>query len=141
MLILQFHHITTRHSKRYKKPPSLSCISGRFFYAQNSAMKQIFIKSKNNDLLFKDLVAVNDAKTYQVNFNQWAKSINDDVSSVSWSVENGQATISNTTLTDNVASALITFNGIGRVFIEIKAITATEIKTIWLDILVKDPAF
>ena len=104
-------------------------------------MKQIFIKSKNNDLLFKDLVAVNDAKTYQVNFNQWSKSINHDVSDVSWSIENGQATISNTTLTNNVASALITFNGTGRVFIEIKAITATEIKTIWLNILVKDPAF
>lgn len=104
-------------------------------------MKEIFIKSKNNNQVFKDLVLVNEAKTYRVNLNQWAKSINEDVSSVSWSIEEGQASVSNTTLTNNVASTLITFNGIGRVFIKIKATTTKEIKLIGLDILVKDPAF
>ena len=103
-------------------------------------MQEIFIKSKNNNLTFKDLVGKGEIKTYKVNFNQWAKSIDDEVISVSWSIENGQSTIISTEFLNNVASALVSFNEIGRVFIEIKATTATQIKTIWLEIAIKDPA-
>ncbi len=103
-------------------------------------MQEIFIRSKYNPTVFNSQQSVDNSEIYKIDFNQWS-GINGNISSVSWSTIYGSITISNETLANNVASALVTFNGTGRVLIKIKATATSEVKTIWLAMLVKDPVF
>lgn len=100
---------------------------------------KIKIKATNNNLVFKDVVSVDDAKTYQIDFSAWADD-NHNISSVVWSTESGDAAISGEALSSNVASALITFGSVGKNLIKVKGTTASsEVYVVWIEILAKDP--
>lgn len=78
------------------------------------------------------------AKTYSFDLSAWAED-NHNVTSVTWSVEAGNAEVSVQALTSNVASALITMAEAGESLIKITALTGTETLVAYLDILTKDP--
>jgi hypothetical protein len=105
-----------------------------------SINRKISIKATNNSERFYDVVSIDDKKTYQIDFSPWAED-NHSVSSINWSVESGEASISGQSLTSNVASALITFASSERNLIKIKATTSSEVYVVWLEIKVKDPTF
>ncbi len=101
-------------------------------------VEKIKIKAFRNQIQFKDSVSISAAKTYQIDFKAWAEE-NNNVTAVTWEVKSGQATISNTALTSNVASALITFSQVGSNKIKITGTTSSQVYVVWLDVLVKDP--
>lgn len=102
-----------------------------------AATNKITVKAFEGQRVFKDVVNINSAKTYKINFKPWAEE-NNDVSAVSWTVKAGQSTISNESLSSNVANALITFGNVGLQLIEVKATTASEVFIWYLEVLVKD---
>jgi hypothetical protein len=102
--------------------------------SNNSKIK---IKYTNNSPKFNDIVSINDIKTYEIDFKAWAAD-NHNVNSVDWSVVSGQASINSTSLTSNIASAVIEFNQANNILIKITATTSVEKYIVWLEIKVKD---
>ena len=73
-----------------------------------------------------------------VDFSPWA----DDsgaITSATWSVVGGNASISGQSLASNVATAIVTTADVGDSTIEVKGINATYTKPIRIRILAKDP--
>lgn len=100
---------------------------------------EFIITAENNPQIFYDIAFKDGVKTYSFDFKPWAEE-NHDVTTVTWTVKSGQATVSGEALTSNVATALVTFSQAGRSLIQIKAATASnETFIAHLDILAKDP--
>lgn len=98
------------------------------------------ITAEDNPEIFRDKAMIDSKKTYSFDFKPWAED-NHDVTTVTWTVESGQAAVSGQALTSNVATALVTFSQSGRSLIQIKGATASnEVAVAYLDILVKDPS-
>jgi len=95
------------------------------------------ITSENNPQLFRDVTSKSDAVTYSFDFTPWEED-NSTITSATWTVEAGQAAITNKTLSSGVITSLITTTESGGSLIKLVVTTATEIKTVWLDILAKD---
>lgn len=79
-----------------------------------------------------------DTKTYSFDYSAWAAD-NNDISSMTWTIKAGQATISDETLTSNVAQANISFPEEGRSLIQVTADTGTQVYVSYIDIASKDP--
>jgi len=95
------------------------------------------IRANGNPQKFTDVTFKGAAVTYSFDFAPWAED-NSTVTSVSWSVESGDASISGATLTGTMASALVTTPEAGRSVIKITATTGTEKYVAYLDVLAKD---
>ena len=95
------------------------------------------ITSENNPQLFRDTTSKGDAVSYSFDFTPWEED-NNTITSATWTVEVGQAVISNETLTSGILTALITTSESGGSLIKLVATTGTQIKSIWLDILAQD---
>lgn len=78
-----------------------------------------------------DNVSKGDAVTYKFDFGPWTDD-NHPLTSVTWVLQTGNASITEQTLTGSVASALVSFPVYGRNTISIAAATAHEQKQIWL---------
>ena len=100
-------------------------------------MPDYVITSENNPQILKDANNKDAIITYQFDFNPWVEQ-NNAVTTVTWTLKSGQATIASETLSSNVASALITLNEIGSALIEVKAETGTETYVTFLDIFIRD---
>jgi hypothetical protein len=98
-----------------------------FVITANGAPKKYF------DYTFKGSI-----NTYSFDFSPWADD-NHDVSSAAWEVIAGNASVSGASLTDNVATAQVTFSDSGGSLIKVTATTATEKYVAYLDVLAKDP--
>lgn len=98
---------------------------------------EFYVTANRKPDQYSDNVSLNDAVTYSFDFSPWAED-NSNVSSVTWTVESGQAAVSGQALASNVASALLTFSSSGKNLISILATTATQKKKIWLETYVKD---
>ena len=96
------------------------------------------ITAENNRKIFRDTAFKGEAKTYSFNLSPWAEE-NSTVTTATWSIETGNASVSGQALTSNVASALVTFGEEGGNLIKVTADSGTEIYIIYLDVLVKDP--
>ena len=96
-----------------------------------------YITSENNQQKFRDAVFKGSVVTYQFDFSQWAEE-NNTVSTVTWSVESGSATIAGQALSSNVASAQVTLPAVGGNLIKVVADTGTEKYVTFLEILAKD---
>lgn len=92
-----------------------------------------YVTSKGRPDLFRDNISKGDAVTYSIDFTPWQEA-NSNISSVTWTVESGNAAVSGQSLTSGVASALITFADSGRSLISILATTATQKKKTWLEV-------
>jgi hypothetical protein len=86
---------------------------------------------------FRDNVSKGDADTYSFDFTPWQEA-NHTITSATWTVESGNASVSGKVLASGVASALVTFTDPGRSLISILATTATEKKKAWLEVVAKD---
>ncbi len=96
------------------------------------------VVSENNLQAFNDVSFEDATITYQFDFSPWAED-NNTVTSVVWSVEQGDATISNESLTSNVAEAQVNFPSNGGSSIKLVADTGTEKYVVWLNITAKSP--
>ena len=95
------------------------------------------ITSENNPQLFRDVTSKGEARTYSFDFTPWQED-NSTITSATWTVEAGQAAITNKTLTSGIITALVTTNESGGSLIRLIATTATEVTVVWLDLLAKD---
>lgn len=86
---------------------------------------------------FKDRVSKGDAVTYYINFSPWQEE-NSDITSVTWTVEAGQASVSGASESAGFATALVTFSSAGNNLISILATTATQKKKVWLEVYAAD---
>lgn len=84
-----------------------------------------------------DVVSKGDTVKYQFDFTPWQED-NDTISSISWTVESGQAAVSNQTFLSGVSTALLAFPEDGRSFITVLATTPTVKKKLWLVVEAKD---
>lgn len=95
------------------------------------------ITANNNSQLFRDVSFNGSAKSYSLDFSPWAED-NHAVTSATWEVVTGNASVSGETLASNVASALVTFSDVGGVLIKLTAATGTETYVAYFDVLVRD---
>lgn len=100
-------------------------------------MPDYVITSENNPQIFKDANNKDAVITYQFDYAPWAEE-NNAVTTVTWTLKSGQATISGETLSSNVASAQIALDEIGSALYEVKAETGTEKYVTFLDIFIRD---
>lgn len=98
------------------------------------------VTSKDNPRKFYDVASKGDTIKYQFDFTPWQDD-NDTITSVTWTLESGQATISNQVLTAGVATALVAFSQDGRSVISVTATTQTTVKKTYLCIRSRDEAF
>lgn len=98
---------------------------------------KFYVTAKAKPDYFTDNVSKGDAVTYDFDFTPWQED-NHTITSVTWTVEAGNASVSGQNLTAGVASALISFPDSGRTLISVLAQTATEKKKIWLTAVAKD---
>lgn len=97
------------------------------------------VTSSNNPQIFKDVGFKDGAILYSFDFTPWQDD-NGTVTSVTWTVMAGSATVSSAALTSGVATALVTFGSPGGTLIQVKAVTASSGTYIaYLDVLAKDP--
>jgi hypothetical protein len=86
---------------------------------------------------FTDSVSINDVVSYRLDCSPWAYD-NADVSSATWVVERGSASVSEEAVALNVVSANVTFSQAGKVLISVTLSTADGlVKKIWLEMLVR----
>ena len=86
---------------------------------------------------YVDSVSIGDVVTYRFDITPWQED-NSTVTTVTWTNEAGQASISDEALTSGVATANVTFNESGRNIISLQINTATQKKKIWLNVYAKD---
>ena len=101
-------------------------------------MPEYVITAENENKVFRDQTFKDEALTYSFDFSPWAED-NGTVTTVTWTVKSGSATVSGTALASNVATGVVTFGGTGSNLIQIKATNGTETKIVYLDALAKDP--
>lgn len=101
--------------------------------------EKITIPVFENQDTYRGRLKIDEIKKYEIDFSPWAED-HSDITSVTWTVKSGQAGVSNETLSNNIVSAIVTFNQRGRSMIEVKAETGTEVKMIWFDLFTHDPS-
>lgn len=95
------------------------------------------LTSKTRVDSFKDNVSIGDAITYAFDLTPWQED-NAAVTGVTWTLDRGEATIGTPALAAGIATALIAFTTHGCVLIALLITTATAVKKVWLEILVRD---
>lgn len=98
---------------------------------------QFTLPSKTRIDSFKDRASINDAITYIFDCAAWQED-NSTITSATWVVESGTASISGQTLSSGIVSALVTFSQAGKALISILLNTATQKKKMWLEVGVRD---
>lgn len=96
------------------------------------------IKAFHTNKIFQDNVSIDQAKSYTIDLTAWAEE-NNNITTATWSNENGTASISNESLTSNIISALITFTNSETNLIKVVLNTGTQTLVLWIKILVDDP--
>jgi len=79
-----------------------------------------------------------DIKTHSVDFSSWADD-NSDVTGVTWTVESGQAAISNETLANNVSTITVTTTESGYSMLKAVATDGTNSEAVYIRMRAKDP--
>lgn len=101
--------------------------------------KEITLVNLRNRELDQLLLMEGQAETVNINLGPWEED-NDSVSSVTWSLEQGSASISNENLSSSVASAVITGNSDGKSLIKVTFTTSGNSVLIhYLSVYVRDP--
>lgn len=96
------------------------------------------LTSKTRFDTFKDNVSLGDGVQYEIDCRPWQED-NAVITTVEWTVESGQASISNETNTGGILSALVSFPSSGKTLISILASTASgKAKKMWLEVRAKD---
>lgn len=93
---------------------------------------------KNIDSPLRDRVYIGDVTEYEFDFSPWAEEYG-TITTVTWTTESGQASVSGETLSSNIATANVSTQEEGKSLIQIKATTGTLTKAAYLDIYAYDP--
>lgn len=101
--------------------------------------EKIKIPVFENQKFYKARLKLDEVRKYEIDFTAWVED-HAAISTATWTVKHGQVGVASENLATNVADALLTFSQTGRSLIEVKAVTATETKTVWLNLWVDDPA-
>lgn len=101
-------------------------------------MQDFVVTTEKTTKIFSDCQFIDVAAEYTVDFSPWAEKYG-TVTAVTWTVINGTVAISGQALANDVATALITFSSAGANLIQVKANNGTEITTVYLDLMCKDP--
>lgn len=96
--------------------------------------------TKNLVTPYKAVVFGDEVLSYSFDFSPWAAD-HSTLTSATWSVKSGSANITNTTLSDNVASANIKVAEGEGALIRVSATDGTNTKVAFLDIKASDPFF
>lgn len=86
---------------------------------------------------YTDIVSIGDVVSYRFDATPWAED-NNDISSVVWTVESGQVSITGQQLASGVASANVTFSQQGSNLISLQINTIAQKKKVWLQVYAKD---
>lgn len=98
---------------------------------------EFYVTAENNPLKHFDVVNKGDAVTYSFDFRPWQED-NSNISSVTWTVEAGNAAVSGASQSSGLATALVTFSDAGKSLISILATTSSQKKKVYLEVLAKD---
>jgi hypothetical protein len=96
------------------------------------------IKAFDTNTEFKDNLSIGSARNYKIDLSPWAEE-NGNITSATWTVKRGSASVSNKTLSSNVVNALITFNSAETNLIKIELDTGAAKKIVWLTVRVYNP--
>lgn len=101
-------------------------------------MNRIVAYSRDNrPHIFRQFI--DETKPYSIDLSKLEAELSDTVSSVTWSVTGGSATIANEALSSSIASADITTNKTGRQLIKAVCEGSTITHTVYISIKVNDP--
>ena len=100
--------------------------------------KDYYVRAVDNPNIMQDQFNINAKRTYNFDFSPWSED-NNNITSATWTVKTGQASITGQSLSSNVATAQIEGTEEGRSIIEILADTGTEKYSAYLNLYVRDP--
>lgn len=95
------------------------------------------ITANRNRQKFGLLAFEDQAQTVRVDFSPWSDD-NGSVSTVTWTVDSGNAAISNEDLSSNVAEAVITTSDIGNSLIKLEATAGNNNEVVYILVHAKD---
>ena len=101
-------------------------------------MPTYFVRDRDRIQIRQLRTVKNDAVPVTVDFSPWAED-NGTVSTVTWTVKSGSATISGEALSASSASAVVTTANPGDSLVEVKGAGATHTKVFNLRVHAKDP--
>ena len=101
-------------------------------------MTDFYISAANRQQVRRILQFAGDARKHTFDFNSWADD-NGTVTTATWTVESGQATITGKTLTSNVASGIITTTYADSGMIKLSVTDGTHTKVVFIRYVCKDP--
>jgi hypothetical protein len=101
-------------------------------------MYKYVVRTRRMQQIRRLLAFKSGSDTVQIDFSPWAEE-NGAVTAVSWTVESGQAGVSDKTLSSNVAEALITTSEVGGTVIKLVATAGNIEYPLYLDVYTKDP--
>jgi len=100
--------------------------------------KTYYVTTETRQQLRTLLAMIGDDQTVNFDASSWA-SDNSDVTTATWSVESGQASIDGESLSANVATARITTSQSGKSMIKLILTDGTNTKVEFLSVHAKDP--
>ena len=98
-------------------------------------MHSFAVTALNSSRVFRAQNLKGDKEQFILDFSPWAED-NETITSVSWSIKAGSATISGENLIDDIASAYIALDDTDGALIEVTATTANLVKTAYIDVMV-----
>lgn len=102
-------------------------------------MTDFVIDSQTRQQVLRILQFAGDVVTHRLDFNPWADD-NGTVTSVTWTVESGSASIAGSALSSNTASTRVTTTDADSGIIKAVATDGTRSKAIYIYYVCKDPS-
>lgn len=98
-----------------------------------------YIITANRRIQVRNLLSYKgETQTHTIDFNPWSDD-NGTVSAVTGSVESGQASIGNESLTSNVKTFTLTTSEVGSSMLKFTATAGNNIQPVYIRVLTKDP--
>jgi hypothetical protein len=101
-------------------------------------MYEFVVTTNRNREIDKVLIMDGQTETVKFNIEPW-EGDNGTVTSVTWSVVSGNATISNEALASSVASARVSGSSAGKSLVKLTLTTTGNVGIVYLEVYVRDP--
>ena len=101
-------------------------------------MSDFYVMDKTRQQVRQLLQFKGDVKALSVDFSSWADD-NGTLTSATWTTESGQASIGTETLSNNIASCLVTTSESGWSMIKLSVTDGTHTEAIYIKCMCKDP--
>lgn len=101
-------------------------------------MTKFFVMNETRQQLRRILHFKGDIKTHTVDFSSWSDD-NSDVTTVTWTVERGQASITTESLANNVSTIVVSTTESGYSMLKAVATDGTVSEAVYIELRAKDP--